>query len=117
MSATDYLNLGGDGGAMVQRIPARALNSAFVPSAGRPVIVVANLTITTGAAAAGRVEIVDNTSSLILGTVSAGVGAAGAVAGLQLIALVQPGHSITLATTITAGAPVFAIVSVTEYVL
>lgn len=108
-----FLNLGGQGGAMVGRNPARALNTPWVPAAARPVLVVASVTISAGAGDAGLVELNDLTSGTRLALVyteDAGVGGG-------CVALVLPGHQVSLVTTDVSGAPTFFLQSVTEVVL
>lgn len=115
-----FLNLGGVAAAMVVRHPVRALNALWVPSLQRPVLVAASATISAGAGQAGLIELVDVTDSgtpLALLYVEAGPTSGGEGAGQTLIALVPPGHQVSLVTTDIVGTPTYFLQYTTEVVL
>lgn len=98
---------------MVARQPARALNTPWVASPARPVLVLANCTISVGALDAGLIELIDLTQGLNLCLLYADTSGLGGA----LVGLVPPGHQVTLQTTDVVGSPTYILQYLTEVVL
>lgn len=108
-----YLNLGGQGGAIVLRDPARVLDVPFVPSLARPVLVIASVVVQTGgldeATVVLRIDGVEICSSFTGGGTPNGV-------STTLVGLVPPGREAVIATT-PVGAPQINLATYSEVVL
>jgi hypothetical protein len=112
-----FLQLGGNAGAMTVRTPARALNSDFVPSTERPVLIVASVFIdNTDPADFGTVYLRVNGANVCAFQAGLAAGTPVQVGG-PLVGLVPPGGTVRFATDIIGGAPGFGIAICAEVVL
>jgi hypothetical protein len=114
-----FLQLGGNAGAMTVRTPVRALDTPYIASTERPVLIVATVGIgVPNDLEAGAIALnigaaqVANVSVQYM-TVAAG---GGSLTGV-LVGLAPPGATIEIATNAIDGAPTFTLYIVAEVVL
>lgn len=118
----DFLNLGGDAGAMSQALAARVLDTTFLISATRPVFVAYSIRILLGAANEnGRIELRSDRASppttvLARYAYSSTLATASEVI-VTLSGLILPGMNVRIGTQAVVGAPGFTIQSQVEIVL
>lgn len=92
-----------------------AMDTAYQPSTGRDVLVLASVQISTGAAGDGKIEAMTdsaNPPTTVVGTLR--MGTALTVLGGQLCFLCKAGNYYKLTSTATGGAPTFTVVGTVQ---